>query len=68
MNPMTKAFAADIHGFVVARGLELVHFAKGQRKGEPRAWRTRQAILDDQPTRPAHTAPSRHSPSSKKPR
>jgi len=31
---MTKAFVADIHGFVAARGLELVHFAKGQRKDD----------------------------------
>jgi hypothetical protein len=34
MDPMTKAFVADIHGFVAARGLERVHFAKGQRKDE----------------------------------
>jgi len=34
MDPMSKAFVADIHGFVSARGLELVHFAKGQRKDE----------------------------------
>jgi hypothetical protein len=34
MEPMTKAFDADIHRFVAARGLELVHFAKGQRKDE----------------------------------
>jgi hypothetical protein len=34
MDPMTKAFVADIHGFVTARGLELVHFAKGQRKDD----------------------------------
>jgi hypothetical protein len=27
MDPMTKAFAADIHGFIAARGLELVHTA-----------------------------------------
>ena len=26
MDPMTKAFVADIHGFVAARGLELVSF------------------------------------------
>ena len=32
MDPMTKTFVADIHRFVAARGLELVHFAKGQRK------------------------------------
>jgi hypothetical protein len=34
MDPMTKAFVADIHGFVSARGLELVSFAKGQRKDD----------------------------------
>jgi hypothetical protein len=34
MDPMTKDFVADIHGFVAARGLELVHFTKGQRKDD----------------------------------
>ncbi|MBV9140088.1 MAG: hypothetical protein JO115_04095 [Pseudonocardiales bacterium] len=34
MDPMTKEFVAEIHGFVAARGLELIHFAKGQRKDE----------------------------------
>ena len=34
MDPMSKAFVADIHHFVAARGLELVHFAKGQRKDD----------------------------------
>ncbi len=34
MDPMAKAFVADIHGFVFSRGLELVHFGKGQRKDE----------------------------------
>jgi hypothetical protein len=34
MDPMAKAFVADIHGFVSARGLELVHFGKGQRKDD----------------------------------
>ena len=34
MDPMAKAFVADIHAFVSARGLELVHFTKGQRKDE----------------------------------
>jgi hypothetical protein len=34
MDPMTKAFVADIHGFVAARGLQLVHFGKGQRKDD----------------------------------
>jgi hypothetical protein len=33
-DPMTKAFVADIHGFVASRGLELIHFAKGQRKDD----------------------------------
>ena len=33
MDPMTKAFGADIHGFVAARGLELVHFAQGPAYG-----------------------------------
>jgi hypothetical protein len=28
MDPMTKAFVADVHGFVAARGLELVSFGK----------------------------------------
>jgi hypothetical protein len=34
MDPMTKAFVADIHGFVAARGLDLVSFGKGQRKDD----------------------------------
>src|SRR5690242_11333029 len=34
MDPMTKAFVADIHGFVAARGLELIGFVKGQRKDD----------------------------------
>jgi hypothetical protein len=34
MDPMTKVFVAAIHGFVAARGLELVSFAKGQRKDD----------------------------------
>ena len=34
IDPMTKTFVADIHGFVTARGTELVHFAKGQRKDD----------------------------------
>jgi hypothetical protein len=34
MDPMTKTFVADIHGFVAARGLQLVGFAKGQRKDD----------------------------------
>jgi hypothetical protein len=34
MDPMTKTFVADIHGFVAARGLELISLAKGQRKDD----------------------------------
>ena len=34
MDPMTKTFVADIHGFVAARSLDLVSFAKGQRKDD----------------------------------
>src|SRR5664280_1437114 len=34
MDPMSKAFVADIHDFVATRGLELVGFAKRQRKDE----------------------------------
>jgi hypothetical protein len=29
-DPMTKAFLVDIHGFVAARGLELISFARGR--------------------------------------
>src|SRR5690349_2824043 len=36
MDPMTKAFVADIHGFVAARGLELVSFRQGPAQGRPR--------------------------------
>jgi hypothetical protein len=34
MDPMTKAFVADVHGFVAARGLALVSFGKGERKDD----------------------------------
>jgi hypothetical protein len=34
MDPMSKALVADIHHFIDSHGLELVHFAKGQRKDE----------------------------------
>jgi hypothetical protein len=34
MDPMSKAFVGDIHHFIAAHGLELVHFARGQRKDE----------------------------------
>lgn len=34
MDPMSKPFVADTHDFIATRGLELVGFAKGQRKDE----------------------------------
>ena len=34
MDPMTKTFVADIHHFIAAHDLELVHFGKGERKDE----------------------------------
>jgi hypothetical protein len=34
MAQMTEAFVADIHHFVAAHDLPLVHFAKGQRKDD----------------------------------
>ena len=34
MAPMTAAFTADIDHFIAARGLDLVRFAKGQRKDD----------------------------------
>src|ERR1700751_1163218 len=33
MDPMTRAFVADIHHFIAARGLDLVHF-RGERKDD----------------------------------
>ena len=34
MRPMTERFAADIHHYIAARGLDLVRFAKGQSKDQ----------------------------------
>jgi hypothetical protein len=34
MAPMTKAFVAGIHDFINRQGLDLVHFAKNQRKDD----------------------------------
>jgi hypothetical protein len=34
MQPVTDAFLASIHHYVAARGLELVHFRKGERKDD----------------------------------
>ncbi|HZD15992.1 MAG TPA: hypothetical protein VE196_12890 [Pseudonocardiaceae bacterium] len=34
MDPMSKGFVAGIHDFIAEFGLDLVHFAKGQRKDD----------------------------------
>src|SRR5260370_15765907 len=34
MRPVTEAFVADIHHYVAAHGLDLVHFRKGERKDD----------------------------------
>ena len=34
MAPMSKAFVANIHRFAKREGIEIVHFARGQRKDE----------------------------------
>ena len=34
MRPVTEAFVANIHHYIAARGLELVHFRKGERKDD----------------------------------
>jgi hypothetical protein len=41
MDPMTKAFVADIHGFVAARGLELVSFGKERKDDVAQAFLAR---------------------------
>ncbi len=46
MAPMTGAFVADIEHFAAARGVEVVRFAKGQRKDEVTAGYLRRAELD----------------------
>jgi hypothetical protein len=53
MAPMTAAFTADIHHFVAARGLDLVRFARGQRKDDVTAGYLRRAELDDRGLVPA---------------
>jgi hypothetical protein len=47
MAPMTRAFTADIGHFIAARGVELVRFARGQRKDDLTREYLRQALLDD---------------------
>src|SRR5260221_11152486 len=34
MHPMTEMFAADIHHYISARGLDLIRFAKGESKDQ----------------------------------
>jgi hypothetical protein len=51
MAPMTAAFAADIEHFIAARGLDLVRFAKGQRKDDVTAGYLRRADRDERPAR-----------------
>jgi hypothetical protein len=53
MAPMTAAFTADIDHFVAARGLDLVRFARGQRKDDVTAGYLRRAALDDRGLVPA---------------
>ena len=53
MAPMTRAFVADIEHFAAARDLDLVRFAKGQRKDDVTREYLRQAELDDRGLIPA---------------
>ncbi len=46
MAPMTAAFTADIDHFIASRGLDLVRFARGQRKDEVTARYLRQVPRD----------------------
>ncbi len=53
MAPMTVAFTADIGHFAAARGLDLVRFARGQRKDDVTREYLRRAELDDRGLVPA---------------
>ena len=53
MAPMTAAFTADIDHFVATRGLDLVRFAKGQRKDDVTREYLQRAELDDRGLVPA---------------
>ena len=53
MAPMTAAFTADIDHFIAARGLDLVRFARGQRKDDVTAGYLRRAECDDRGLVPA---------------
>jgi hypothetical protein len=47
MAPMTAAFTADISHFIAARGVDLVRFARGQRKDDVTGGYLRRADADD---------------------
>jgi hypothetical protein len=53
MAPMTAAFTADIDHFIAARGLDLVRFARGQRKDDITREYLRRAECDDRGLVPA---------------
>jgi len=53
MAPMTAAFTADIEHFVAAQGVDLVRFARGQRKDDLTREYLRRAQLDDRGLVPA---------------
>ena len=53
MAPMTAAFVADIGHFIAARGLDLVRFARGQRKDDVTREYLRRAEVDDRGLVPA---------------
>jgi hypothetical protein len=53
MAPMTAAFTADIEHFIAARGLDLVRFARGQRKDDVTREYLRRAECDGRGLVPA---------------
>jgi hypothetical protein len=53
MAPMTARFAADIGHFITAHGLDLVRFARGQRKDDVTAGYLRRAERDERGLVPA---------------
>ena len=53
MAPMTAAFTADIDHFIAARGLDLVRFARGQRKDDVTREYLRRAVVDHRGLVPA---------------
>src|SRR5258708_19125181 len=59
MAPMTAAFVADIGHFLASRGLDLVRFARGQRKDDVTAGHLRRAAGHDLGLVPAQVVYSR---------